>query len=71
MADAVKRVNEYIYDVTVHKAWMTEYNVRHNMSNPFRVDEGLQEHGTVYYTLTSLIRTAEVRMHAIHELRLY
>ena len=59
VTDAVKRVNDYLYDVTVHKAWMTEYNVRHNLSNPFRIDEGLQEHGTVYYTLTSLIRTAE------------
>lgn len=58
-ADAVKRVNDYIYDVTVHKAWMTEYNVRHNISNPFRVDEALQDHSTVYYTLTSLVRNAE------------
>ncbi|KAI1287965.1 hypothetical protein HDE_09718 [Halotydeus destructor] len=59
VADAVKRTNDYLYDVTVHKAWMTEYNVRHNMSNPFRVDEGLSEHSSVYYTLTSLVRTAE------------
>lgn len=59
LQDAVKRVNDYIYDVTVHKAWMTQYNVQHNMSNPFRVDEGLQDHSSVYYTLTSLVRTAD------------
>lgn len=59
VADAVKRVNDYVFDITVHKAWMTDYNVRHNMSNPFRIDEGLQDHSSVYYTLTSLVRTAE------------
>ena len=58
-ADVVKRVNDYEYDVTIHKAWMTAYNVRHNMSNPWRVDEGLQEYTGVYYTLTSLVREAE------------
>lgn len=41
------------------KAWMTDYNVRHNISNPYRVDEGLQDQSSVYYTLTSLVRTAE------------
>lgn len=58
-ADVVKRVNDYEYDVTIHKAWMTAYNVRHNISNPWRVDEGLQEYTGVYYTLTSLVREAE------------
>lgn len=57
--DTVKRVDEYIYDVTVHKAWMTEYNVRHNISNPHRIEEGLQEHSTIYYTLGMLFRSAE------------
>ena len=59
LSEAVKRVNDYVYDVTVHKAWMTDYNVRHNISNPFRIDEALQDHSSVYYTLTSLVRNAE------------
>ena len=58
-ADVVKRVNDYEYDVTVHKAWMTAYNLRHNISNPWRVDEALQDYTGVYYTLTSLVREAE------------
>jgi len=58
-AEVVKRVNDYEYDVTVHKAWMTAFNVRHNMSNPWRVDEGLQEYTGVYYSLTALVREAE------------
>lgn len=57
--ESVKRVDEYIYDVTIHKAWMTEYNVRHNISNPHRIEEGLQEHSTIYYTLSMLFRSAE------------
>lgn len=58
-ADVVKRVTDYEYDVTIHKAWMTAYNVRHNISNPFRVDEGLQDHSGIYYSLTSLVKEAE------------
>lgn len=58
-SETIKRVNDYIYDVTVHKAWMTEYNTRHNMSSPFRVDEALSEHTGIYYSLTSLVREAE------------
>lgn len=41
-ADTIKRVNDYLYDVTIHKAWLTEFNVRHNLTSPYRVDEGLQ-----------------------------
>lgn len=58
-SDVIKRVNDYIYDVTVHKAWMTDYSMRHNMSNPFRVDEALSEYTGIYYSLTSLVRDAE------------
>lgn len=35
-----KRVDKYLYDVQIHKAWLTEYNVRHNISNPYRINEG-------------------------------
>ena len=38
--EIIKRVNNYIYDVTIHKAWLTDYNIRHNFSSPYRVDEG-------------------------------
>lgn len=27
-ADINKKVNDYLYDVTIHKAWLTDYNVR-------------------------------------------
>lgn len=66
-ADVVKRVNDYIYDVTVHKAWMTEYSVRHNLSNPFRVDEALSEHTGIYYSLTSLVREAEEALREVFD----
>ncbi|XP_015782701.1 hexosaminidase D [Tetranychus urticae] len=58
VAEAVKRVNDYIYDVTIHKAWLTDYNIRHNVSNPYRVDEGLEQHSNVHYLLTSALRAA-------------
>ncbi|OTF75726.1 hexosaminidase D-like protein [Euroglyphus maynei] len=35
-----KRVDDYLYDVTKHKAWLTDYNFRHNITNPWRIREG-------------------------------
>lgn len=57
-SEAIKRVNDYLYDITIHKAWLTEYNVRHNISSPMRVDEGLADYSSIYFPLTSLVRTA-------------
>ncbi len=36
-----KKVNDYLYDVTIHKAWLTDYNIRHNISSPYRISEGI------------------------------
>lgn len=38
---------------------MTEYNVRHNITYLWRVDEGLAEYDSNYYHITSLVREAE------------
>lgn len=40
LSDLIKRINDYIYDVNIHKAWQTDYNFRRNYSNPYRIDEG-------------------------------
>lgn len=55
----VKQIDDYIYDVTIHKAWLTDYNVRHNITYLHRVDEGLNEYESNYYYLTSLVKEAE------------
>jgi len=66
-AEVVKRVSEYLFDVTQHKAWLTEYNVRHNLSNPYRVDEGLQDFQSVYYSLQSFTRTAKSALSEVYD----
>lgn len=65
--DAIKRINDYLYDVTIHKAWLTDYNVRHNLSSPMRVDEGLTDYSSNYYPLTSLIRTAKEALREVYD----
>ncbi|RWS27090.1 hypothetical protein B4U80_05337 [Leptotrombidium deliense] len=67
VVEAVKRFNEYSYSVTIHKAWMTDYNVRRNFSNPFRIDEGLQDHSSVYYRLTSLVKQAQDALKSVFD----
>lgn len=67
LSEAIKRVNDYIYDITIHKAWMTDYNIRHNITNPYRVDEGLSEHSSVYYPLTSLVKTAKDALKEVYD----
>ena len=36
-------VQTYLQKYSTQEGWMTEYNVRHNFSSPFRVNEGLDE----------------------------
>ncbi|KAH9362944.1 hypothetical protein HPB48_014274 [Haemaphysalis longicornis] len=58
LSSAIKKANDYLHDVTIGKAWVTEYNVRRNMTLPSRVDQVLEEHSSTLYTLTSLIHQA-------------
>lgn len=55
----VKQIDAYIYDITIHKAWLTDYNVRHNITYLHRVDEGLNDYESNYYYITSLVKEAE------------
>ena len=34
-----REVGEFLYKVEKKKGWLTQYNRRHNMSSPFRIDE--------------------------------
>ncbi|XP_054168742.1 hexosaminidase D-like isoform X2 [Oppia nitens] len=66
-SQTVKRVSDFLFDVTIHKAWLTDYNIRHNMTNPWRVDEGLQDYSSVYYSLQSLVRTAKAVLQEVYD----
>ncbi|KAG8185057.1 hypothetical protein JTE90_017074 [Oedothorax gibbosus] len=66
-SEAIKRVDDYLYDVTIHKAWLTDYNIRHNITSPMRVDEGLADYSSVYYPLTSLVRTARDALREVYD----
>lgn len=57
-SEAIKKADDYMHDVTVGKAWITEYNVRRNLTLPSRVDQVLEEHSSTLYTLTSLVHQA-------------
>lgn len=67
LSQAVKRVNEYLYDVTIHKAWLTEYNVRHNLSNHFRVEEGMRDFYEVNSELNSVFRAAATALKEVFD----
>lgn len=57
-SEAIKKADDYMHDVTIGKAWITEYNIRRNLTLPSRVDQVLEEHSSTLYTLTSLIHQA-------------
>lgn len=58
LSELIKRTNDYIYDVNVHKAWQTDYNFRRNYSNPYRLDEGLNDYSMLRYQLVGLMQSA-------------
>ena len=53
------QVQEYIKKVTKDQGWLTDFNVRHNFSSPFRVQEGMEEFSQHIYSITSLMRQAK------------
>ncbi|OQR77775.1 hexosaminidase D-like [Tropilaelaps mercedesae] len=57
--DTIKHANEYYDGVTIHKAWLTPYNVRRNFTFIDRIDQGLEEYPSVYYGVTALVNQAK------------
>ena len=53
-----REVGEFLYKVEKKKGWLTQYNRRHNMSSPFRIDEvgcsALFEHSIILSVFSSL-----------------
>lgn len=62
--DVSKSLDKYIFDITTHKGWMTEYNVNHNFSSPLRVNEMLRDFS--YYN-SSLQMLQEAAIKALRE----
>lgn len=58
LSDLIKRTDDYIYDVNIHKAWQTDYSFRRNYSNPFRIDEGLNEYSSLRYQYNGIMQSA-------------
>jgi len=50
---------EFLHKVQNKKGWMTAYNIRHKMSSPFRIDEGLENWSRYQYEVVSLMKTAK------------
>jgi len=52
-------VEEFFKKVQKKKGWLTEYNIRHNMSSPFRIDELLEDWSRNMHDVVSLMRTSK------------
>ena len=58
--DSVRReVDSYVEKVTRSRAWISDYNRRHNFSSPMRIDEDLEEMPSKLHSVTTLIKTAK------------
>jgi len=51
-------VDDFLKKVEKKKGWLTEYNRRHNMSSPFRIDEGLEDWSRFQHEVVSLMKSA-------------
>ena len=58
---------QYLQKYSAQEGWLTEYNMRHNYSSPFRVNEGLDEHGRISYLVTALIKQAQQALSEIYD----
>lgn len=60
-------VEEYLDKVTNQQGWLSDYNVRHNYSSPFRVSEGLDEFGRVHFAVTALMKQAKQALSEVYD----
>lgn len=67
VSQQVKAVNDFEYSYTIHKAWLTDYNIRRNYTNPQRVDEAMEEFHMVYYDLTSTVSAAREALRKVFD----
>ena len=52
-------VAAFLKKATVEQAWLTPYSHRRNYSTPFRINEGMEEWGMVYSSVSNLMRSAK------------
>lgn len=62
-----KAVTDYLLDETVKKAWLTEYNVRHNFSSISRIDASLSNFPYHYPDVENLIRQARDALREVYD----
>ncbi|KPM07047.1 hexosaminidase D-like protein, partial [Sarcoptes scabiei] len=62
-----KRVDDFLYDLTVHKAWLTRYNFAHNITSPWRINEGLQNYPEIMYNLREVAKNALSTLGEVYE----
>merc|ERR1719361_2962382 len=67
LATVQNEVSQYLQKYSAQEGWLTEYNMRHNYSSPFGVNEGLDEHGRISYLVTALIKQAQQALSEIYD----
>lgn len=53
-----REVDDFFVQIDKKRSWLTPYNVRHNFSAAFRVDELLQDQPRLYHSVISLVHAA-------------
>lgn len=67
LATVQNEVSQYLQKYSAQEGWLTEYNMRHNYSSPFRVNEGLDEYHRISYLVASLIKQAQSALSEIYD----
>lgn len=67
LATVQNEVSQYLQKYSAQEGWLTEYNMRHNYSSPFRVNEGLDEHARISYLVNALIKQAQTSLTEVYD----
>ena len=55
-------VGTFLAKAKVDQGWLTDYNIRRNYTSPMRVEEGMEDMPRVQFSVSNLIRHAQVKM---------
>lgn len=68
LGELVKKVDAYVYDVNVHRAWLTDYNFRRNYTNPARVEEQIPDASDLLRQIEYLMSDTKDRMAEVYDM---
>lgn len=67
LSDVISEGRDFVDNIKYKRAWLTDYNYRHNYSTIMRIDELLEDQNRLLTSLTNLAKNTVDAMHDVYD----